>query len=499
MTKDENKGYLDYGRHIEGSRIDAMKKISYEEIKDLDLNQQWSKALKDNLWPKPMLGKKDLYVEYCIDELRNTVRKRAKLKNKTEIKLYNRELMKLKSLTEECETEEQIMNLIKLFNQKYFKHLFFRKVNMNALNRDTMEALHFGVPSEEIPRREAEKAIRLLPIDRNNCEVDGTRCIYKKDNKYYIYKVDTEFKDSYLNWDNSMLVVNNRVVSFQADSYDYNKAMDEFVEAYIKDHKRQFANRIRLGHLDIIGRKGPRYSFNREVYSGTFAKEFGFYGVQYGRWLMFKERTQLLNQAFDALHDLADALNLNPNSISFNGEIGIAFGARGSSTQRAFYELDNKVISLTRVLGQGHLAEVWFNALDHYLSIINGVSTDYYSRRAGKYESFNKLLEKVLKPGSRFLAESMSIDAYEERRTPKWSLRENMLARAFTSYIIDKLNEQDRYDDFLAYEFKPMKTEDGHEFSLYPQGEERKEFNQLFDQLFEELRSEGILEPNKDI
>ena len=52
-----------------------------------------------------------------------------------------------------------------------------------------------------------------------------------------------------------------------------------------------------------------------------------FRGVQFGNWVKQQERQQSLNEAFDALHDLASILNIPTKAISLGGELGLAFGA----------------------------------------------------------------------------------------------------------------------------------------------------------------------------
>ena len=51
---------------------------------------------------------------------------------------------------------------------------------------------------------------------------------------------------------------------------------------------------------------------------------FGFRGVQFGNWVKQRERQQSLNEAYDALHDLASVLNIPTKAISFGGELGLS-------------------------------------------------------------------------------------------------------------------------------------------------------------------------------
>ncbi len=105
-----------------------------------------------------------------------------------------------------------------------------------------------------------------------------------------------------------------------------------------------------------------------------FMEVFGFRGVEFGNWNNQHERRELLNDAYDGLLDLAEVMDVPPRAISLNGELALAFGARGHglSGARAHYELDKVVINLTKMNGAGSLAHEWFHALDHYFGRQDG-------------------------------------------------------------------------------------------------------------------------------
>jgi len=105
-----------------------------------------------------------------------------------------------------------------------------------------------------------------------------------------------------------------------------------------------------------------------------FMEVFGFRGVEFGNWNNQQERQELLNDAYDGLLDLAEVMDVPPRAISLNGELALAFGARGHglSGARAHYELDKVVINLTKMNGAGSLAHEWFHALDHYFGRQDG-------------------------------------------------------------------------------------------------------------------------------
>jgi hypothetical protein len=124
------------------------------------------------------------------------------------------------------------------------------------------------------------------------------------------------------------------------------------------------ANAQRIG---AARRDGP-------VKDSAFIETFGFRGVEFGNWNNQEERQQLLDDAYDGLLDLAEVMDIPPKAISLNGELALAFGARGHglSGARAHYEPGKVAINLTKMNGAGSLAHEWFHALDHYFGRQDG-------------------------------------------------------------------------------------------------------------------------------
>lgn len=110
------------------------------------------------------------------------------------------------------------------------------------------------------------------------------------------------------------------------------------------------------------------------VGAADFTEVFGFRGVEFGEWNNGAERQHLLNQAYDAFLDMAEILKIPPRAISLNGDLGLAFGARGHGLQgaKAHYERDYGVINLTKIKGAGSLAHEWWHAVDHFLGRQDG-------------------------------------------------------------------------------------------------------------------------------
>ena len=64
----------------------------------------------------------------------------------------------------------------------------------------------------------------------------------------------------------------------------------------------------------------------KDVSAEDFAKTFGFRGVEFGNWVEQGKRQAMVNDAYDALMDMAAILGISPKAISLNGELGLAFG-----------------------------------------------------------------------------------------------------------------------------------------------------------------------------
>lgn len=95
---------------------------------------------------------------------------------------------------------------------------------------------------------------------------------------------------------------------------------------------------------------------------------FGIRGVQYGNYMDGDAAQVHTEAAGTALHDLAAALGIEPEHVSLNGRLSLAFGARGRGGKAAaHYERDTTAINLTKHAGSGTLAHEWGHFLDNIL------------------------------------------------------------------------------------------------------------------------------------
>jgi hypothetical protein len=110
-------------------------------------------------------------------------------------------------------------------------------------------------------------------------------------------------------------------------------------------------------------RSGPDYRDGVDMSPESFLAMFAPYGVEFGNWQ--NDRAACLNQATDALRDMAGVIGFEPSGLAFSGSLSLAFGARGHGKAAAHYEPTRRVINLTKTNGAGCLAHEWFHAFDH--------------------------------------------------------------------------------------------------------------------------------------
>ena len=216
-------------------------------------------------------------------------------------------------------------------------------------------------------------------------------------------------------------------------------------------------------------RVGADMRNGQDVTPQMFGDAFGFRGVEFGNWVDQKKRQNDLNEAFDALMDMAAILGIPPRAISLNGQLGIAFGARGSggvNPAAAHYEPTSVVINLTKKNGAGSLGHEWWHALDNYFSRMRGKGGAYATEaldvslasrgsrfvvgdarvRKEMIEAFGKVVSAINSTAIR--ARSAKLDA--RRSKEYWTTGREMAARAFESYLITKLQDQNASNDYLA-------------------------------------------------
>ena len=307
-------------------------------------------------------------------------------------------------------------------------------------------------------------------------------------------------------------------------------------------------------YLSFISRTNPDWitdSIDTEIFQDTFKFRAG----EFGNWVNQSERQENLNHAFNALKDLADTLNIEDKSVGLNNTLAIAFGSRGKTSALAHYEPARKVINLTKIRGAGSLAHEWFHALDNYLGYLFSNNTgefltnliydktttsscdqelykvinelifnikyreisieekERYEESAKKLEEYLSIdsdlgfikQESIINDNIKYILQQIQEEKYIEKESKYWNdavaidKKENkywskmteLVARAFESYITDKIGQS----DYLVAHADERTFSDKTKWraNAYPISSERKNINLIFDKLFKVLKEKKIL------
>lgn len=268
--------------------------------------------------------------------------------------------------------------------------------------------------------------------------------------------------------------------------------------AYLADNREELVRR--LDELKAVPahrresnspRVGTDHRDGGDVTPTQFADAFGFRGVQFGNYVEGGRRQADLNEAFDALMDLAGVIGVPARALSLNGELGLAFGARGiggRDAALAHYEPGQVVINLTKKRGAGSLAHEWWHGLDNYFSRRGGAPAGYASEsgrstvgiRPSMAEAFGALKQTIGLIGMR--ERSRKLD--ERKAKDYWSTGRELSARAFESYVIAKLADQGAANDYLANVVEEKAFRDEQSYP-YPTAAEIAPVRAAFDRFFQ--------------
>lgn len=269
-----------------------------------------------------------------------------------------------------------------------------------------------------------------------------------------------------------------------------------------REEQRKATNEPRTG---IERRKG-------NVTPEQFSDAFGFRGVQFGNYVEGPRRQSELNDAYDSLIDMAELLSVPPKALSLNGELGLAFGARGKGGAKAHYEPRQVVINLTKGNGAGSLAHEWFHALDNYFGTydVHGEASGKHSsefitdRKRPRYEfssgkrqeiihpvrqevhdAFKSAVDKVTHSG--MMERAALLDS--GRSKAYWTTKLEMSARAFERYLLDKAQSKGITNDYLVNLRKADEHANPETYAYPTEAELNGGVRQAFDHLFKTLKT----------
>ncbi|WP_171966454.1 PLxRFG domain-containing protein [Mariprofundus micogutta] len=346
---------------------------------------------------------------------------------------------------------------------------------------------------------------------------------------------------------------------------EYRKLTDRFTDSkeafeYIQNNHADLVNawdgvkaRDNVGKGDVRNkanreRTGKDYRKGKDISQDHFSEKFGFRGVDFGNYVKQgkgkNERQQSLNDAYDALMDLSEIMGVPTQALSLNGELGLAFGARGSGMASAHFEgADTQIkdsdflINLTKTRGAGTLAHEFFHALDNYFQRQRGTAkgreghyvtyepTAMMMHNSGRTKLTKKALAEAQKkyPDSGFYkAENWDIDpahtneirpeveqAFEElvdaldaspmrsraRTIDKnkadgyWSRIIERAARSFENYVINEMALKGYENDYLANVKDWDSWSKNSERYPYLKPDEIAPIKEAFDNLFDTLET----------
>jgi hypothetical protein len=239
------------------------------------------------------------------------------------------------------------------------------------------------------------------------------------------------------------------------DAHQYLMNNHDEIQAIIK--------KMREGPLErnATNRKRTGPTRTDKIVTPTFFDEtFKFRGVEFGNYVELARRFTDLQDAHDALCDLAAVLNIPLKALTFNGSLALAFGARGRGGRGAavaHYEPLKTVINLTKTRGPGSLAHEWFHALDNYLYRL-GMDEPKAIRSLSEYRPIGSQLRSVLFDAWMGIVRSLDNNSYAARQhefdkaraKEYWGKLNEKMARAFERYVVDKLAEMGITNDYLA-------------------------------------------------
>lgn len=213
--------------------------------------------------------------------------------------------------------------------------------------------------------------------------------------------------------------------------------------------------------------------------------------VQWGNSVTDEERKHHLEKSSEALKDLADVLGLPDKMISFNGRLALAIGARGKGTALAHYESQKMIINLTRKSGVGSLAHEWGHFLDNILAKTHNQGSGFLSVSSKNLRADGEVMaamKELVSSPAWINFKQLTVDSFRDfkargfkiKNLSYWTSTEEMFARAFETYVNDKLEKSGRKNTYLSGKNRGV---------FWPTQEMIDQMTPAFDKFFEKLRT----------
>lgn len=164
------------------------------------------------------------------------------------------------------------------------------------------------------------------------------------------------------------------------------------------------------------------------------ASHFGFPAIQFGHYVEDNSALEHIYRSSEALMDLSDILGVEDSSLSLNGRLKLAFGARGRGKALAHFERGQKVINFTKNKGTlGVLSHEYGHALDNFLYDFSHKFQNGQSHYLSELESLGDHLPSSIVEAMRELMKTIkegnSVGTFENTNKPGVKPRETYLVR----------------------------------------------------------------------
>ena len=408
----ENIQHEDFGEKIGGAKKDLWKDrgLYVDDLSGMNEREAEKFVKKDNVWKKPdyqaMLDEGvPLGVVYFIKKARDGLsaspqyyrRDDTPEKRLARQKEYIQTVRELQSVVSEVRTVEDAM---KVYDRFFLENGYLEQVqgwgsgiHYRATEKGQENPVITNKLSNALMVRSAEYFERNF-TQKARKEQFGVSKDQKVPKGYAIHFNDGKNTYSRNNdWKAGTYYV-TKGYSILQTNFESREAALKWVQDFVRQRSKGGKVRFTPPQLEHVRRTGPDYRSGQEITGQHYLETFGFRGGEFGNWMNQNDRQASLNMGFEALKDLASALQISDKDIAYQGTLAIAFGARGSGNAAAHYEPLRKVINLTKMHGAGSLAHEWWHGFDDYLGTRMGAK-GFLSEQPRLYPLFQKLIDTM--------------------------------------------------------------------------------------------------------
>ena len=398
----------DFGEKIGGAKKDLWKSrnMILDDLSEMNAAEKLKLIKKDVVWRKPDYAalvedglpiKVAYYIKLVRDSLgaqpvitRGDITSEDKLEKQ---KKYIKFVGDIRDAVESCKTEADILALNRqwlaekeyikpntyyveptaaaggLITNKFLRAFCKNSYSLSCLDREIEKKQFLFSDEQKILAKYEFYKYENVTWEKTTSGRDAMRVRFAGGSVFFYPKGEAADKDTwepgtYFVMDESRNVAARNFASLEeAQKFVIDKDMVNGVPVP-KTSKKKGKTRFVPAQLAHIKRDGDDVRKGRLFTGQDFLDVFDFKGGEFGNWMTEKDRQASLNFGYEALYDLAKALEIDFNDVALNNSLSIAFGARGSGSAMAHYEPLREVINLTKMKGAGSLAHEWGHALD---------------------------------------------------------------------------------------------------------------------------------------